>query len=79
MAGWTAKQMRAQWLMAGRLTGALSVAQMVIFAIVLVRTSIVFASMNFWLLVIGFSTSGVAAVVCLTRSRPPGPVKTIRR
>jgi hypothetical protein len=79
MPEWTAKQMRAQWLLAGRLTGGLSVAQMIIFAIVLARTSIAYASVNFWLLVIGFSISGVTAVVCLNRSRPPGPVKTIRR
>jgi hypothetical protein len=49
MAEWTEKQMRAQWLMAGRLTGTLSVLQMIIFAIVLVRTSLNYASANFWL------------------------------
>ena len=79
MAEWTEKQMRAQWLMAGRLTGTLSVLQMIIFAIVLARTSLTYASGNFWLLVLGFSISGVTAAVCLSRSRPSSPVKTIRR
>jgi TctA family transporter len=69
MAEWTPEQMRAQWLLAGRLTGTLSVVQMVIFAILLVRTSLAFASVNFWLLILGFSISGVVAAVCLSRSR----------
>jgi hypothetical protein len=74
MAEWTQEQMRAQWLLAGRLTGGLSVVQMIIFAVLLVRTSLQYASVNFWLLILGFSISGVAAAVCLSRSRTM-PVK----
>jgi hypothetical protein len=67
---WTREQMRAQWLLAGRLTGALSFVQMAIFAVLLIRTgSVTTASLNFWLLVLGFSISGVVAAVCLSRSR----------
>ena len=69
MAEWTPEQMRAQWLLAGRLTGTLSVVQMLIFAVLLIRTSVQYASVNFWLLVLGFSISGVVAAVCLSRSR----------
>jgi membrane protein implicated in regulation of membrane protease activity len=69
MTEWTPEQMRAQWLLAGRITGGLSLVQMVIFAILLARTSMVFVSVNFWLLILGFSISGVVAVVCLSRSR----------
>jgi TctA family transporter len=79
MAEWTAKQMQAQWLLAGRLTGTLSVVQMIIFAVLLARTSLAYASINFWLLILGFSISGVTAAVCLSRSRTSSPVKTIRR
>jgi hypothetical protein len=69
MAEWTQEQMRAQWLLAGRLTGGLSIVQMLIFAVLLVRTSLQYASVNFWLLILGFSISGVVAAVCLSRSR----------
>jgi TctA family transporter len=69
MAEWTPEQMRAQWLLAGRLTGTLSVVQMLIFAVLLVRTSLQYASVNFWLLILGFSISGVVASVCLSRTR----------
>jgi TctA family transporter len=72
MAEWTPEQVRAQWLMAGRLTGTLSIVQMVIFAVLLARTSVEFASVNFWLLILGFSISGVVATVCLSRSRTSG-------
>ena len=78
MAEWTEKQMRAQWLLAGRLTGGLSLVQMLIFAILLARTSVAYVSINFWLLILGFAVSGVAATVCLSRSRT-SPVKTIGR
>lgn len=62
--------MRAQWLLAGRLTGGLSVVQMVIFGVLMIRTgSLQAASLDFWLLVLGFSISGVVATVCLSRSR----------
>lgn len=69
MAEWTPEQMRAQWLLAGRLTGTLSVVQMLIFAVLLLRTSLQYASVNFWLLILGFSISGVVASVCLSRTR----------
>jgi hypothetical protein len=69
MAEWTQEQMRAQWLLAGRLTGGLSIVQMLIFAVLLIRTSLAYATVNFWLLILGFSISGVVAAVCLGRSR----------
>ena len=68
MAEWTPEQIRSQWLLAGRLTGTLSVVQMVIFSVLLAQTSVVYASMNFWLLILGFSISGVVAAVCLSRT-----------
>ncbi len=72
MAEWTPEQIKSQWLLAGRLTGTLSFVQMAIFAALLVQTSVVYASLNFWLLIIGFSISGVVAAVCLSRSRTTG-------
>jgi len=72
MAEWTPEQIRSQWLLAGRLTGTLSVVQMVIFAVLLAQTSVVYASMNFWLLILGFSISGVVAAVCLSRTHTTG-------
>ena len=69
MAEWTQEQVKSQWLLAGRLTGGLSIVQMLIFAVLLIRTSIEYASVNFWLLILGFSISGVVAAVCLSRSR----------
>ena len=78
MSEWTPEQMRAQWLLAGRLTGALSLVQMIIFGALMIRLdSFALASLDFWLLVLGFSISGVVATVCLSRSRT-SPVKTIR-
>jgi hypothetical protein len=63
-------QLRAQWLLAGRLTGALSVVQMLIFTLLMVRLdSVALAAVDFWLLVLGFSISGVVAAVCLSRVR----------
>ena len=69
MAEWTQEQVKSQWRLAGRLTGGLSVVQMIIFAVLIVRTSLEYASVNFWLLILGFSISGVVAAVCLSRSR----------
>jgi membrane protein implicated in regulation of membrane protease activity len=63
-------QIRAQWLLAGRLNGALCLVQMLIFAIVMiVYGSVVYVSNNFWALILGFSINGVVAVVCLARAR----------
>jgi hypothetical protein len=45
---------------------------MAIFAILLLRTSVTYASVNFWLLILGFSISGVVAAVCLSRSHTTG-------
>ncbi len=66
----SADQLRSEWLLAGRLTGALSVVQMLIFTLLMVRLhSVALAAANFWLLVLGFSVSGVVAAVCLSRVR----------
>jgi membrane protein implicated in regulation of membrane protease activity len=67
----TAEQMRAQWLLAGRLTGLLSIGQMLIFTMLMIRLhSVTLASVDFWLLILGFAISGVCATVCLSRSQP---------
>ncbi len=67
----TPDQVRSQWLLAGRLTGFLSIVQMLIFTLLMVRVrSVELASVNFWLLILGFSISGVCATVCLSRTHP---------
>jgi hypothetical protein len=67
MAGQTSDQVRSQWLLAGRLNGALSVVQMLVFAVILLRSSVVYASENFWGLILGFAITGVVATVCMSR------------
>jgi hypothetical protein len=70
MAEFSTDQIRAQWLLAGRLNGALCLLQMALFAIVmLMYGSVVYVSNNFWALILGFSINGVVAVVCLSRAR----------
>jgi membrane protein implicated in regulation of membrane protease activity len=58
----------AQWRLAGQLCAALTVAQMILFIVVMLRSSLVDASMNYWLLIIGFAVTGVAAAVCSSRA-----------
>jgi hypothetical protein len=58
----------ARWRLAGGLAGLLSVLQMAIFIALLFKISPIDASINYWLLVLGFCITGVVAAVCMSRT-----------
>jgi membrane protein implicated in regulation of membrane protease activity len=64
----SSSKVTAQWRLAGRLCAALTLVQMLFFVVIIVRTSLTDASMNNWLLIIGFAVTGVAAAVCTSRA-----------
>jgi len=64
----TSRQVTSQWRLAGWLCAALTLVQMFIFCVLMIQTSLVFASMNYWILILGFSITGVTAAVCTSRA-----------
>ena len=63
----------SQWRLAAWLCAALTLAQMTLFCVIIIRTSFISASQSDWALILGFSITGVTAAVCTSRTVPrPG-------
>jgi membrane protein YdbS with pleckstrin-like domain len=70
MAELSARKATSLWRLAAWLCAALTLAQVFIFCVIMARSSIIDASMNYWSLIIGFSITGVTAAVCTSRTIP---------
>jgi hypothetical protein len=73
MAYRTPQQIKKQWRLAGRLCVILTLIQLIVFAIHVVNSSLVAATIIYWMLILGFCITGVVAVVCLTRANGSAP------